>query len=86
VLEYSGKQLLLEKEALYRTTCNLMKKVIADISYQIILPEIPIVICATFDLGENSNLEYEALLDAHILSHKLISGHTIKIVVYPAQP
>jgi hypothetical protein len=29
----------------------------ANISYQIILPDIHIVICATFDFGENSNVE-----------------------------
>jgi hypothetical protein len=57
VLEYNWKQLLREKEELYKITCNLVKKVMADISYQIILTEIHIVICATFDLGENYNVE-----------------------------
>jgi hypothetical protein len=52
-----GKQLLLEKEELYKITCNLVKKVMADISYQITFPEIHIVFCATFDLGENYNVQ-----------------------------
>ena len=47
----------------------------ANFSYQIILPDIHIVICATFDLGENYIVELQALPNAHILSHKLISGH-----------
>jgi len=75
MLEYSGKQLLLEKEELCKITCNLVKKVMANFFYQIILPEIHIVICATFDLGENYIVELQALPNAHILSHKLISGH-----------
>jgi len=32
VLEYSGKQLLLEKKELYKITYNLVKKLMADFS------------------------------------------------------
>jgi len=54
---------------------QLSEKSNGQFLYQIILPEIHIVICATFDLGENYNVELQALPNAHILSHKLISGH-----------
>jgi hypothetical protein len=73
-----GKQLLQDKEELYKIICTLpKKKVMADISYQIILPSVYIVLCAMFNLGENYNVEKQALPEAHILSHKLISSYII---------
>ena len=36
------------------------------------------MICATFDLLENYNVELQALPDAHILNDKHISAHIIR--------
>jgi len=45
------------RRGIIQNTRNLVKKVMANFSYQIILSEIHIVICATFNLGENNNVE-----------------------------
>jgi hypothetical protein len=42
------------------------------------------MICATFDLGENYNVEYQALSDAHILSDKHISVYIIHDCCVPS--
>jgi hypothetical protein len=46
-----GKQLLQEKEELYKFICTLVEKeVIAEISYQIILTENHIVMCENYNV------------------------------------
>jgi hypothetical protein len=79
-----GKKLLQEKEELYKIAFTLVKKrVMPDISYQSILPKIRIAICATCDLGENYNVEYQALPDAHVSNDKNISGHIYRDCCLP---